>query len=118
MLLPKAGVFAHEEARVVAKRISAAIAGRPASAIFSGWGGCFVEMGDETAAYGGGDFLAQPAPQISLAAARRSWRWGKVGFERAWLTAISASPRKSRMAWRALDRGPAILEQRWLWRWL
>ena len=62
----------------------------------------------------GGDFLAQPAPQIDLAPARCSWHWGGAGSERAWLTAISASPRKSRMAWLALDRGPTIFKQRWL----
>ena len=118
MLLPKAGVFAHEEGRVVARRIADAIAGRPASATFSGRGGCFVEMGDGTAAYGSGEFLAQPAPHVTLAPATRSWRWGKVAFERTWLAAISGPPRRSRLAWRALDWGPKALERRWLWRWV
>ncbi len=117
MMLPKAGVFAHGEALVVAKRIAAQISGHNGVAPFDGWGGCFVETGGGKAAYGSGNFLADPAPRISLESPARSWRLAKVAFEKAWLAAIGGPAPASALAWRALDWGPAILERRWLWRW-
>lgn len=83
--LPKAGVFAHGEAEVVAKNIAATIAGGPAAARFDGHGECFVEIGDGKAGFGGGDFYAEPKPNVTVRAP--SWRWhlGKVLFEKSWL---------------------------------
>ncbi|MGE0788022.1 MAG: NAD(P)/FAD-dependent oxidoreductase [Sandaracinaceae bacterium] len=83
--LPKAGVFAHGEAEVVAKNIAATIAGENAAARFNGHGECFVEIGDGKAGFGGGDFYAEPKPNVTVRAP--SWRWhlGKVLFEKSWL---------------------------------
>lgn len=83
--LPKAGVFAHGEAEVVAKNIAATIAGGNAAARFNGHGECFVEIGDGKAGFGGGDFYAEPKPNVRVRAP--SWRWhlGKVLFEKSWL---------------------------------
>lgn len=83
--LPKAGVFAHGEAEVVAKNIAATIAGGSAAARFNGHGECFVEIGDGKAGFGGGDFYAEPKPNVRVRAP--SWRWhlGKVLFEKSWL---------------------------------
>jgi sulfide:quinone oxidoreductase len=83
--LPKAGVFAHGEAEVVAKNIAATIAGEDAAARFNGHGECFVEIGDGKAGFGGGDFYAEPKPNVTVRAP--SWRWhlGKVLFEKSWL---------------------------------
>ncbi len=83
--LPKAGVFAHGEAEVVAKNIAATIAGEDAVARFNGHGECFVEIGDGKAGFGGGDFYAEPKPNVTVRAP--SWRWhlGKVLFEKSWL---------------------------------
>lgn len=83
--LPKAGVFAHGEAEVVAKNIAAAIEGRQASARFTGFGECFIETGDGKAGFGGGDFYAEPVPKVRVKLP--SWRWhaGKVLFEKSWL---------------------------------
>lgn len=83
--LPKAGVFAHGEAEVVAKNIAATIAGGHAAARFNGHGECFVEIGDGKAGFGGGDFYAEPKPNVTVRAP--SWRWhlGKVLFEKSWL---------------------------------
>lgn len=83
--LPKAGVFAHGQAEVVAKNIAAAIAGRPTSQRFNGHGECFIEIGDGKAGFGGGDFYAEPKPVVQLHAP--SWRWhiSKVIFEKSWL---------------------------------
>jgi len=83
--LPKAGVFAHGEAVVVAKNIASAIDGRAATARFTGEGECFIEIGDGRAGFGGGDFYAEPTPRIALHAPSRRWHLGKVLFEKTWL---------------------------------
>ena len=83
--LPKAGVFAHGQAEVVAKRIAAELRGRTPSADFDGNGACFLEMGDGVAAYASGDCYAEPAPQVRLRRPGRQWHLGKVAFERYWL---------------------------------
>ena len=83
--LPKAGVFAHGQAEVVAKRIAAELRGRTPSADFDGNGACFLEMGDGVAAYASGDFYAEPVPQVRLRRPGRHWHLGKVAFERYWL---------------------------------
>ena len=83
--LPKAGVFAHGQAEVVAKRIAAEVRGRAATTGFDGKGGCFLEMGDGVASYASGDFYAEPAPGVRLRRPGRRWHLGKVAFERYWL---------------------------------
>lgn len=87
--LPRAGVFAHGQAIVVADRISCAIAGKSVESKFDGHGGCFIETGAGRAAYGSGNFYADPAPLIEMHAPARRWHWGKEAFEfnviRRWL---------------------------------
>jgi sulfide:quinone oxidoreductase len=87
--LPRAGVFAHAQAHTVADRISAAISGEPERAQFDGQGGCFIETGAGRAAYGSGNFYADPAPTIEIHLPARRWHWGKAAFElkvmRRWL---------------------------------
>ena len=83
--LPKAGVFAHGQAEVVAKRIAAELAGRLPSDAFDGIGACFVEMGDGIAAYATGDFYADVAPQVTLRRPGRRWHLAKVAVEKYWL---------------------------------
>lgn len=85
LMLPKAGVFAHGEAEVVARNIAAAIQGKPAEARFDGHGYCWVETGDGKAALGSGDFYASPAAKVALRPPARVWHWGKVLFEKYWL---------------------------------
>lgn len=84
--LPKAGVFAHGQAEVVAQRVAASILGTSSSARFSGQGECFVEIGDGKAGFGGGDFYAEPKPVVSVRAPSRWHHWGKVLFEKSWLS--------------------------------
>ncbi len=79
--LPRAGVFAHAEALVVADRIVASISGNPSDAQFDGNGGCFIETGARRAAYGSGNFYAEPSPSITLHSPARRWHWGKAAFE-------------------------------------
>lgn len=83
--LPKAGVFAHREAEVVAKNIIRAVTGHGAPARFDGHGECFIETGDGKAGFGGGDFYAEPRPAVTLHRPSRRWHLGKVWFEKAWL---------------------------------
>ena len=83
--LPKAGVFAHAQALVVAREIAASFAGRPAPAGFDGVGFCWVEAGAGRAAFAVGDFYAEPEPALSLRRPGRLWHTGKVLFERSWI---------------------------------
>jgi sulfide:quinone oxidoreductase len=66
MPLPKAGVFAEAEARVVAENIVADVAGEPGSARYNGRGQCHVEVGGGLAALAGGNFYGSPGPRITL----------------------------------------------------
>jgi sulfide:quinone oxidoreductase len=83
--LPKAGVFAHAEASVVAANIVRAVTGKGKPARFDGHGGCFVETGDGKAGFGKGDFYAEPVPVVRMRPPGRRWHWGKVAFEKVWL---------------------------------
>jgi sulfide:quinone oxidoreductase len=83
--LPKAGVFAHGQAEVVAKRIAAELRGRTPTAGFDGKGACFLELGEGSAAYASGDFYAEPRPQVRMRRPGRHWHLGKVAFEHYWL---------------------------------
>jgi len=83
--LPKAGVFAKAQARVVASRIADELRGREPLATFDGKGSCFVDMGDGVAAFATGDFYAVDAPTVSLHRPSRRWHLSKVAFEKYWL---------------------------------
>jgi len=83
--LPKAGVFAHREAEVVAQNIADAIAGNAETGRFDGHGECFIEIGNGRAGFGGGDFYAEPKPVVTLHEPSWRWHWGKVWFEKSWL---------------------------------
>jgi sulfide:quinone oxidoreductase len=83
--LPKAGVFAHGEAEVVAHNIAVEINGAGAGARYAGHGECFVETGDGRAGFGSGNFYAEPAPQVALHPVSRWRHWGKLAYEKFWL---------------------------------
>lgn len=83
--LPKAGVFAHGQAEVVARNVADVILGRAPTARFMGHGECFVEIGDGKAGRGGGDFYAEPRPIVAVHPPSRWNHWGKVLFEKDWL---------------------------------
>ena len=84
-LLPKAGVFAHAEAHVVAAQIASRLEGGPADQ-FDGQGYCWVELGGGVAGFAAGDFYATPDPAVVLRRPGRAWHAGKVLFERYWLS--------------------------------
>jgi sulfide:quinone oxidoreductase len=84
-LLPKAGVFAHAQAEVVAANLAAEWSGRQPGHAFDGVGACFIETGGGRAGYGSGDFYASPMPKMVLRSPARRWHWGKVLFEKYWM---------------------------------
>jgi sulfide:quinone oxidoreductase len=83
--LPKAGVFAQGEARVVAKNIAHAITGKGKEASFGGDGECFIETGARKAGFGKGNFYAEPVPRMKLHPPGLRWHVAKVLFEKNWL---------------------------------
>jgi len=83
--LPKAGVFAHGEAEVVAHNIVQAITGTGEPRSYLGHGECFVEIGDGRAGFGSGNFFAEPAPQVRLRPPGRWLHLAKVLYEKYWL---------------------------------
>ncbi len=82
MFLPKAGVFADEQAHVVAENIAAEIAGKVGSRRFNGHGFCYIEVGDDEAAYGAGNFYGIPAPTVTLEPPSPRYRQEKHELER------------------------------------
>ena len=76
--LPRAGVFAHAQALVVAREIAATFAGRPAPSGFDGVGFCWVEAGAGRAAVAVGDFYAEPDPALDLRQPRRVGHAGLI----------------------------------------
>jgi sulfide:quinone oxidoreductase len=62
LALPKAGVFAEAQGRVVAHRIAAAILSRTATETFDGRGYCYLETGGGRAIKADGAFFEMPAP--------------------------------------------------------
>ncbi|MFN7942991.1 MAG: FAD/NAD(P)-binding oxidoreductase [Thermoanaerobaculia bacterium] len=83
--LPKAGVFAHAQAEVVARNIARVVTGRGDPAAFDGHGECFVETGNGRAGFGRGNFYAEPLPSVTLRPPARRWHAGKVLLEKSWL---------------------------------
>ncbi len=86
LMLPKAGVFAHAQALVVAHRIAAEIGGAAATDRFCGDGFCMLEAGEELAGVAFGDFFHEPSPEVRVKSVGRAWHVGKVLFERWWLS--------------------------------
>jgi len=85
MMLPKAGVFAHDQAEIVAQRIVDEIKGIIPKAEFCGAGYCMLEAGEGLAGFAFGDFFAEPSPRLELRNIGRAWHLGKVLFEQWWL---------------------------------
>jgi sulfide:quinone oxidoreductase len=88
-MLPKAGVFAEAQGKVVAERVAAAFAGGVAAARFTGEGACFFELGAGTAAMVAGRFLADP-PDVHLSEPSPEHLVAKRAFEaerlRSWFS--------------------------------
>jgi sulfide:quinone oxidoreductase len=85
LMLPKAGVFAHAQAQIVARRITQEITGSREKPEFCADGYCMLEAGEDLAGFAYGNFFAEPAPQVQLHKIGRNWHLGKVLFEKWWL---------------------------------
>ena len=84
-MLPKAGVFADAQARVVADNLEKERAGGKPRRRFNGHGSCFLEAGGGLAGMAVGEFYATPGPQLKLRPPRPWWHWSKVWLEKKWL---------------------------------
>ncbi|HEX2031863.1 MAG TPA: FAD/NAD(P)-binding oxidoreductase [Actinomycetota bacterium] len=82
MPLPKAGVLAEGEGRVVAERILARLNGIQPEATFDGEGACYLEVGGGQAMMVRGRFLAEPAPDVTLTEASPRYLQDKADYER------------------------------------
>jgi sulfide:quinone oxidoreductase len=80
--LPRAGVFAHGQAEVVARNIAHALGGKGHEARFDGHGSCFIETGGGKAGFGAGDFYGEPRPAVKVRRPSRLWHAGKVLLEK------------------------------------
>jgi sulfide:quinone oxidoreductase len=98
LMLPKAGVFAHAQAEVVAHRIAAEITGAGARETFCGDGYCMLEAGEGLAGFAFGNFFAEPSPEIQLRKIGRAWHVGKVLFEQWWLAPFGLRRETLRLA--------------------
>jgi len=83
--LPKAGIFAHGQAEVVANNIAHSWAGRGSPRKFVGEGMCFIETGNARAGIGKGNFYAEPMPQVAMHGPNLFWHIGKILYEKFWL---------------------------------
>lgn len=86
MLLPKAGVFAHLQAEVVAKNIADLVHGGKPAEKFCADGFCMLEAGEDLAGFAYGDFFGEPHPKVQLKKVGKKWHIGKVLFEKWWLS--------------------------------
>jgi len=83
--LPKAGVFAHGQAEVVAHNIAREWTGKGEPRRFEGEGMCFVEAGGGRAGMGRGNFYAEPLPDVRLYQPGLLWHGAKILYEKYWL---------------------------------
>ncbi len=81
LALPKAGVMAELEGRVVAAAIAAEVHGEDPPSSFDGQGFCFMEMGKTSATLIEGDFFAAPEPRIQLREVSEAHAQEKHTFE-------------------------------------
>ncbi|HEX2014083.1 MAG TPA: FAD/NAD(P)-binding oxidoreductase [Nitrososphaera sp.] len=82
LALPKAGIFAEEQARTVAQQIVDEIENRPSISTFAGRGYCFMEVGNKRAGYLEADFYNQAGPLLRLDAPSEQNFEKKQDFER------------------------------------
>jgi sulfide:quinone oxidoreductase len=84
--LPKAAVFAEAEASVAADGVARYLGYDTQEPWFSGTGFCYIEVGGRRAAKGAGNFLTDPAPEISLYEPSEDFHQEKADQESAWLS--------------------------------
>ncbi|EQB63781.1 MAG: FAD-dependent pyridine nucleotide-disulfide oxidoreductase [candidate division Zixibacteria bacterium RBG-1] len=80
--LPKAAVFALNQAEVVAHQISSEILGGKKPQQFNGKGYCYLQTEPKKSAAAIGNFYTQPTPQVKLKKSSSAGFRGKLKFER------------------------------------
>jgi sulfide:quinone oxidoreductase len=83
--LPKAGVFSRHQAEAAARAVARHLGYDAPEPWFSGQGACFVEVGEGMAAYGSGDFLAEPGPRVELSPPSIEHHRAKEAEEAGWI---------------------------------
>ena len=83
--LPKAGVFASGQGKLVAHNLAVQILGRGRPQTWDGYGTCFLETGKGKSAFMAGNFLAAPRPTLKLRGPSAIYHTQKVLFEKYWL---------------------------------
>ncbi len=83
LAMPKAGIFAEGEAKVVAQEIADELGGVKSQAAYNGQGYCFFEAGSRTAGYVEADFYNAAGPTIRLEAPAEKHFEMKYEFERS-----------------------------------
>jgi len=83
--LPKAGVFAHGQAEVVAHNVAVAVKGKGKRKEWDGHGACFLEVSRGQSAFVRGRFLDGPRPGVEFHEPARTWHLQKVLFEKYWM---------------------------------
>jgi sulfide:quinone oxidoreductase len=84
--LPKAGVFAEAQGRVVAQQIAGRILGRAPNEVFDGKGFCYLEVGEGRAVRAEGSFFDLPHPVMQKQAPDEAQLRDKV----AWVDGLLA----------------------------
>ena len=81
---PKAGVFAHAQAVVVAKNITLLSRGLRPKIRYKGKGMCIMNTGFGRARYSTVHYYTKPQPYITLLRPSKLAYWAKVAFEKYW----------------------------------
>lgn len=95
--LPKAGVFAHGHAEVVAHNIAAEIRGGGEMREWDGHGECFLEVGGGKGGFVRGNFLGEPKPEFEFYKPDRMRHIQKVLLEKYWMHHWFTHPWLARM---------------------
>jgi sulfide:quinone oxidoreductase len=82
LAMPKAGIFAEEQAKVASQQIVDEITGKPSITTFTGQGYCFMEVGNGQAGFLEADFFNPAGPVLQLQAPSEQNYKKKQDFER------------------------------------
>ena len=85
-ILPKAGVFAHGQAEVVANNISFEVNRRGKAKAWDGAGACFLMTGGAQAAFVKGNWFTTPRPVVKFSPPSRTSYMQRVLFEKYWMS--------------------------------
>jgi sulfide:quinone oxidoreductase len=85
LFLPKAAVFADGESDVVAGEVARHLGYEVDAQDYTGKGGCWIEVGQGEAAFGTGNFFAEPSPVVELQPPSGEHHKEKEQQERSWI---------------------------------